>query len=381
MAIPGLSTVIGKIVGIGTEALKAKLKREEAVIRTLRTLGIGIEAEDNFDSIYIHTLVNYGIFKPESILNFFRNEYIREAFRQFSYSGDPSILTKEADGIIDWNLETNQLGQIDYDPRREFTEFNKVFDEIVGRLRTPADAKRDLVIREILDQVTEINKEIKPAETYNPRINTEAQIASGEDEWIQSKLVYQLELPNELSEDSVQVIRAAISEWKFITTSSSHPIVTVANGILGVGQTDGVTFDLSPVRPILNCSVECDVLIVAHGNDTSNWAGLSVRAFDFAYDFRLGYLVYLRRSGQVELYGPEGVLGGSDRILVPDPSAMWTHLRVDILDSEIRVYVNGKKHIAITDKTFGGRGRIYLDTFGTHAQFKNFRVYEVQQRA
>jgi hypothetical protein len=378
MNIPGLSTIVGKIVSIGTEAIRAKLNQEEAVIRALKTLGIGINPENNFDSIYMHALVNYGIFKPEAILNFFRNDHIREAFRQSYYTGDPGILIKEAEGIIDWNRETNLLGRIDYDPRLEFKEFTGIFDEIVARLRTPAEAKRDIMISEIIKQVTEIKQGIKPAETYNPRINREAQNITGKDKWIQSKLVYQLELPQEPSEENIQALKATISEWKFITTSSLQPIVSIANGILGIGQTDGVTFDLSPVKPIDNCSIECDILIVAYGNDPSNWAGLRVRAFDFAYDFRLGYLVYIRRSGQVELYGPEGILAGLNHIVVPDPSATWTRLRVDILDSEIRVFVNGAKHIAIADKTFGGRGRIYLNTFGTHAQFKSFKVYELQ---
>lgn len=239
--------------------------------------------------------------------------------------------------------------------------------------------KPDPMLEEVLNRVTEIHKVMVPAETYKPVPSKQTQSTlSDEEDWIQGDLVYELKLPKELSEENAESVKVTLSEWRFVTTSSTSTAVTFANGIIGLGQTDGVTFNLSPVNAIDNCSVDCDILIVADGDEQSNWAGIRVRGFDFAYDFRLGYLVYLRRSGQVELYGPEGILDGFDRIAVPDTNIRWTNLRVDVLESQIRVYVNGIRHITQMDKTFGGKGRVYLDTFGTHSQFRNFRVYELK---
>ena len=48
------------------------------------------------------------MFKPAPILDFFRNEFIRKAFRQAFYENNLSILDKEAEGIIEWNQETAQ---------------------------------------------------------------------------------------------------------------------------------------------------------------------------------------------------------------------------------------------------------------------------------
>ena len=162
------------------------------------------EPEDEFDSIYIYTLVKYGISKPEPILNFFRNEHIREAFRQSYYTGDLTILDNEAAGIIDWNLETNRLGKIDYDSRNEFREFTRVFDEYVNHLMSPADAKLYLAIVEALKEVTEMKQMMVIENTYTPRIILEVQHVPDEREWVQSELVYQMDLPQELTEQNIE---------------------------------------------------------------------------------------------------------------------------------------------------------------------------------
>ncbi len=194
-------------------------------------------------------------------------------------------------------------------------------------------------------------------------------------QWVRGDLIYELGLLGDAEQ-----LQSILSEWKFATTSPTQPSVAVANGIIGIGHIDGVTFNQAPIDPISNCSVECELKIIDHGTDQSNWAGIRVRAFDFCYDLRLGYLVYLRRSGHVELYGPEGIVAGRDRVKVTNTVDVWTHIKIDILDSEIRVYVDREQepHIRVTDKTFGGKGSIYLHTFGTHSQLRGFRVYALE---
>ena len=72
-------------------------------------------------------------------------------------------------------------------------------------------------------------------------------------------------------------------------------------------------------------------------------------------------------------------MAGDRQIAVWDTKDQWTHLRVDILNSEIRVLVNGKPWIRKIDKTFGDKGLIYLHTFGTHSWFREFRVSELKR--
>lgn len=180
MAILELSMVTGAIVEISTEAVVKRLGRKEAIIRTLKHLKLESEPPaDDFDAIYAYALVEYGVFKPEPILNFFRNEFVRVAFRQSFYKNDPSILEREAEGIIEWNEETGKLGRIDYDPRREFAAFTAVFNEIVNRTRSPAEVKRDQKLDDLHHRTSEILERLEKLGTLDDIRSELARLTQG----------------------------------------------------------------------------------------------------------------------------------------------------------------------------------------------------------
>ncbi len=150
MSLVELQMLTSAIAEIGVEVTWEKVRRREAITQLLNRFKLDLgDPPADFDGIYAYTLVEYGVFKPEPILNFFRNEFVCEAFRQSFYRNNPSILDKEAEGIIKWNEETGKLGRIDYDPRREFASFSAIFNEIVDRARTPAEVKRDRKLEQI----------------------------------------------------------------------------------------------------------------------------------------------------------------------------------------------------------------------------------------
>jgi len=191
------------------------------------------------------------------------------------------------------------------------------------------------------------------------------------DHWERGQILYELNLNGDNDE-----IEAALKQWRVASSSRREPYAAIANGNIGIGHDDGVTFNLIPVDPVDNCSVECDLRIVNYGNDQSNWGGIRVRGFDFCPDFRLGYMVYLRQQKTVDLYGPYGVIKGDEQVVL-DSADSWTNLRMDVFESQIQVYINGDLRISVVDKNFGNKGLIYLHTFRTHTQFRNFRVYEL----
>ncbi len=134
-----LATVISAVVKMGAKKAWDSAKRREAVIKLLKRFKLDpVNPPTDFDSIYTYTLIEYGVDRPEPVLNFFRFKYVKEAFEQAFYKNDPSILDKEAEGVIEWNEETGKLGRIDYDPRREFASFSTVFNGIIDRTLTPA---------------------------------------------------------------------------------------------------------------------------------------------------------------------------------------------------------------------------------------------------
>jgi len=149
-----LSTVLGAIAQASIEGAWRKSKRSEVVLRLLSRFGLDrSDSPTDFDSIYARAPIQYGVFKPESVLNFFRNEFVRAAFRETWYRDDLSVLEREAEGIIQWNEETRALGAIDYDPRREFAAFTAVFTQIVDRSRTPAEVRRDQLLAEAVQRL------------------------------------------------------------------------------------------------------------------------------------------------------------------------------------------------------------------------------------
>ncbi len=188
MAIVELSMVIGAIVEMGVEGIWEKAKRREAVIRALKKLGLQPDAPpSDFDGVYAYTLVEYGVGKPKPILDFFRHEFIRDAFRQSFEKRDASILSEEAESLIEWHKIGDDLRRLDVDPRQEFARFTAVFNEIVDRTRTPAEVKRDQKLDDIygdlhqktsdiierlekLDELGEIRAELRRlAQSYRAR--------------------------------------------------------------------------------------------------------------------------------------------------------------------------------------------------------------------
>lgn len=157
-----VSMVTSAIVAMGVEATWEKAKRRESVIKLMKRFKLDpINPPTDFDGIYTYTLIEYGIDRPEPVLNFFRYKFVKEAFKQAFYHNDPSLLDREAEGIIEWNKETGELGRIDYDPRREFAAFSTVFHAIIDSTRTPAEVKRDRKTDNILDDIHDASAEIK----------------------------------------------------------------------------------------------------------------------------------------------------------------------------------------------------------------------------
>lgn len=161
MAILEISTVIEIILGMTSEAIAKNLNRSETVLRALRQLGIDKEpATNDFDTIYAYSIVEYGIFKRESLLNLFRHQFIREAFRNAFYENKPDILQREVDDMLDWKREAGELGIISADLHRELDEFKNIFGRIVNISRTPSEVEHIHKIDNLHKVVSDIQKRV-----------------------------------------------------------------------------------------------------------------------------------------------------------------------------------------------------------------------------
>ncbi len=153
-------------------------------------------------------------------------------------------------------------------------------------------------------------------------------------------------------------------------------------------QPDGQTITIGDVKTSLvtwitqdeftDCSVECQIKIIDDGGSDDKWAGIRVRGFHTdVHDIGLGYLVYLRSSGTVELYKQRKPLGGENNKVIQDPKNEWTSIRCDAVGPKIKVLVNNQRHISVSDSKFGA-GYVCLHTYFVQAEFRNVRIFYIK---
>ena len=65
-----LSAITGTLVKLGAEKAFASLNRQERVIKARERLGLPAQPKPgDFEALYRHALVEWGVFKPEPVLD------------------------------------------------------------------------------------------------------------------------------------------------------------------------------------------------------------------------------------------------------------------------------------------------------------------------
>ncbi len=153
-----LTKIISAIVTKSASKGWTSLKRNDKILKILNELGLKPRApEPSFDSVYAHTLIEYGVEQPKLVLDFFRHKDIKKAFEKSFEKNDVSLLNREAETLIEWHKIGDELHSNRLDPRLEFARFTLVFHEMVDRTRTPAEVRREQKLDEILQIIQEEN--------------------------------------------------------------------------------------------------------------------------------------------------------------------------------------------------------------------------------
>lgn len=156
--------VISAISAIANPLIKEKIRRNETVIKLLQQFNLDPEHPPaDFSGVYAYTLVEYGVGKPKPVLELFRQEAIKQAFRKAFDHNNPSILLSEVDAWLDAYTLGDNIRSLGIDIRREIATFYIVFAEVAKRTRNPADTlmsqqigslqKRIVNIQELLDRL------------------------------------------------------------------------------------------------------------------------------------------------------------------------------------------------------------------------------------
>ncbi|MEU8330474.1 NACHT domain-containing protein [Micromonospora sp. NPDC048839] len=125
-------------------------KRQEAVIRTLKQLHLDPRVPPrDFEALYAYSLVEFGYGKPNQVLDFFRDEHLRDAFWSSFSTNDWSRWNDEAGNLVDRLSESRDRQGFGSWIKEELPYFLDVFHRLVDRSRPAADARLELKVDEI----------------------------------------------------------------------------------------------------------------------------------------------------------------------------------------------------------------------------------------
>lgn len=192
------------------------------------------------------------------------------------------------------------------------------------------------------------------------------EIRDSRSDQMERKLMYKMDLPDERHQ-----LSNALYEWNFTAYPENRPNLSVKDNSLIIGGKDILTTSRTPLQ-LYNCSIECDMCILEDYGNPKEWSGIRIRGFQD--NINNGYLIYLRNSGDVEIYRASTVIGKSKQKYT-SLKEDWVHIRIDAFESSIKVWINGEMYVSSEDKMFGMDGFIYLHTHRTISQFRNLVIY------
>jgi predicted NACHT family NTPase len=160
MMIP-LDPIISALTSIANPIIKDKFQRSETVIKLLKKFNLDPEHPlPDFSSVYAYTLVEYGIGKPKPILEMFREEEIKQAFRQAFDRNSPAIFLKQGEDFLDTYALGDEIKDLGIDIRREFAAFSAVFIAVTKRTRNPNEVFTNHQIDSVHKQIVAVQERI-----------------------------------------------------------------------------------------------------------------------------------------------------------------------------------------------------------------------------
>lgn len=113
-------------------------QRNEIVVRILKELKLDpTQPPKDVDGVYVYSLVEYGAFKPEPILELLRKKEIKKAFWDAYTSNNPLGFADEVEKIIVFECSSALITELrKLDIRQELEEFGKAFINVAKRTKS-----------------------------------------------------------------------------------------------------------------------------------------------------------------------------------------------------------------------------------------------------
>lgn len=156
-----ISAVIETLVEMTFEGALKRGQQNEAIIKVKDKLGLRGAPEPEFNSVYIHTLINYGVGRPQPVLEFFQLKNVRNTFEQAFNSRNPDLIEQEIEPFLQNYEAGRELRRKEIRLKEEVAKFEKEFYRTIDLTRAPAEVRRDHTLEDIREdlQVIQISNE------------------------------------------------------------------------------------------------------------------------------------------------------------------------------------------------------------------------------
>ncbi|MEH2236359.1 P-loop NTPase fold protein [Nostoc sp.] len=132
-----ITSVISKYAPQAGQLIIKQAQKNEAVIKVLQELKLNpIQIPDDVDTVYVYALVRYGVFKPEAILNLFKEKVIKDYFWDAYSNNTPSKFVENTKRFLNQNSELKtQIINAKINLLGELEEFGEVFITIAKQTK------------------------------------------------------------------------------------------------------------------------------------------------------------------------------------------------------------------------------------------------------
>ena len=173
-----IDDIINSIVASGVSQVQDQLNRQENVVRLLNKFNLKPEAPpNNFEGVYVYTLIEYGVGKPEQILKLFRQEKIKSAFSKAFQENNPNLLLDVGEEYLENEELGSEIRDLELDYRREFAEFSALFIQVIQSLKTPLDIIRDHQFDDFQNSLNTVRVQLEQLESLPALQEQIAQLA------------------------------------------------------------------------------------------------------------------------------------------------------------------------------------------------------------
>jgi WD40 repeat protein len=213
-----IDALIGEAVGEGLKKIQSSAIR----LQLLNKFGLKPDTPPNdFDGVYVYTLIEYGVGKPKAILQLFKEKEIKEEFQK-AFSQNKSFNIQTLDGFIQSSDIGDKIKDQNIDYRRELAEFARLFVEIAKRSRTATEILQDHKLESLQNSLNQVREQINQLSL--PEIQKQiAQIAQSQQQLLSpAEIVRETELAKQLKKwfqtlgykfEQYEVLEKEYFEW------------------------------------------------------------------------------------------------------------------------------------------------------------------------